>query len=488
MPITKLQHPKGLYLLGFAEAWDRISYYGIQAILVLYLTEKYLFTDYHAYALFGIYSALGFATPVLGGYIADRYLGLRESIVLGMIFIIAGNVILLTHSPSLFFIGLAFLVLGIGLFKGNAATQLGLCYKTREALRGSGFSLFYVAMNSGSIIGPILFGLSGIAVGCHLAFIASGSGMLIAAFLYCLHYRYFSQNSEPATKNMPLLKQIAAVSALLVIVFLFFVILEYPSVFSYVTEFLAFMLVVIFACLLKKSSMQERQGILVFIAFCIFTIIASAGEMQTGSSMLVFIHLQIDHDIMGHKIPSSFFASLEPMAVIGLAFFFSTLLKYLGYKKHSIAPPYMVASGVLLTGFSFLLLSLSASASKINGFNVPLYLLVLANIVMGAGELCAVPIVMSTIESLAPKHLKAFFMGIFFMAFAFSGYFAGLMAMIGDTLLHSATLKLTNTIYYRDFFGVIGLIIIFAALWALLLAHRLKQMMCAGTPASYPEK
>jgi POT family proton-dependent oligopeptide transporter len=335
-------------------------------------------------------------------------------------------------------------------------------------------------MNFGSIVGPILFGFSGVAFGCHFAFIASGLGMLVAAFLYCLHYRYFSQNSEgPSTKTISLLKQMLAVPALLLIVFLFFVIFEFPHLFSYITECLAVMLVVVFSFLLNKSSIQERRGILVFIAFCFFTIIASAGEMQTGSSMLVFIQLQIDHQIMGHKIPPSFFASLEPMAVIGLAFFFSTLLKYPGYKKHSISPPYMVALGVLLTGLSFLLLSLSASASKINGFNVPLYLLVLANIVMGAGELCAIPIVMSTIEFLAPKHLKAFFMGIFFMAFAFSGYFAGLMAMTGDSLLHSATLKLTNTVYYRDFFGIIGLIIIFGSLWAFLLAPRLKRMMHA---------
>lgn len=479
MSTTRLQHPKGLYLLGFAEAWDRISYYGIQAILILYLTEKYLFTDYHAYALFGIYSALGFATPVLGGYIADRYLGLRESILLGMLFIIAGNVILLTHSPSLFFIGLAFLVLGIGLFKGNAATQLGLCYQTKEALRSSGFSLLYVAMNLGSIVGPILFGLSGIAFGCHFAFIASGLGMLIAASLYCLHYRYFSDSTAPSARKIPLWKQIAAVSALLFIVFLLFVIFEFPHLFSYITECLAILLIAIFSFLLHKSSLQERRGIFVFIAFCIFTVIASAGEMQTGSSMLIFIHQQIDHHILGFKIPISFFASLEPLSVISLAFLFSTLLKYLGYKKHVISPPYMVALGVLLTGLSFLLLSLSASISSMNGFNAPLYLLILANIIMGAGELCAIPMVMSAIESLAPKHLKAFFMGVFFMAFAFSGYFAGLMAMIGDTFLHSSTLEFTEAVYYRDFFGIVALIILLGALCAFMLAPQLKRMMQA---------
>ena len=126
MLAMKLKHPKGLYILGFAEAWDRLSYYGIQAILVLYLANKFLFSDYQAYAAFGIYSALGFATPVLGGYIADRYLGLRCSILLGMVLIIIGNVILITNAPLPFYTGLSFLVLGIGLFKGNAATQLGL--------------------------------------------------------------------------------------------------------------------------------------------------------------------------------------------------------------------------------------------------------------------------------------------------------------------------------------------------------------------------
>ena len=474
----KLQHPKGLYILGFAEAWDRISYYGIQAILVLYLTNKFLFSDYHAYASFGIYSALGFATPVLGGYIADRYLGLRTSISLGMLLIIIGNVILMTHTILPFYTGLAFLVLGIGLFKGNAATQLGLCYQSQAIMRESGFTLFYVAMNLGSIIGPILFGLSGVVFGWHFGFLASGLGMLVAAIFYFIHYHYFAQNNNAvSTRVKSPTAQIFASFVLLFVLFVFIVAFEHPNLFASITGLGAVIIVISFIVLIRKSSTQERRGILVFIAFCIFTIMTSAGEMQTGSSMLIFIDRQVDHRIMGCNIPVAFFASLEPIAVIILAFLLSTLLKYLGYKKHTISAPFMVSLGVLLTGISFLFLALSASANAIDGFNMRLWLLVVGNIVMGAGELCSIPIVMSAIEFLAPKHLKGFFMGIYFLAFAFSGYFAGLMAMLGDTLLHKATLKLTDAIYYRDFFGVVGLMIIVTAIIAYILSPQLKRMM-----------
>ena len=274
--------------------------------------------------------------------------------------------------------------------------------------------------------------------------------------------------------------QIFASLILLFVLLVFIIVFEYPHLFASITGVGAVIIVISFIILIRKSSLQERRGILVFVAFCIFTIMTSAGEMQTGSSMLIFIDRQVDHRIMGYNVPVAFFASLEPIAVIVLAFLLSTLLKYLGYKKHTISAPFMVSLGVLLTGASFLFLALSAGVHSTGGFNTRLWLLVIANIVMGAGELCSIPIVMSAIDFLAPKHIKGFFMGIYFLAFAFSGYFAGLMAMLGDTLLHKNTLKLTDAIYYRDFFGVIGLMIIVTALIAYALSPQLKRMMHAS--------
>ena len=476
----KLQHPKGLCILGFAEAWDRISYYGIQAILVLYLTNKFLFSDYHAYAAFGIYSALGFATPVLGGYIADRYLGLRVAISLGMLFIIAGNIILMSNTILPFYTGLAFLALGIGLFKGNAATQLGLCYQKQVMLRDSGFTLFYVAMNFGSIVGPILFGLSGVAFGWHFGFLAGGLGMFVASIFYFAYYSYFGQSNSIALSSMesPFI-QIFAGLMLFFILLIFIIMFEYPDLFASVAGLGVGIIVICFAMLINKSSTQERHGIFVFIVFCIFAIVSSIGGVQTGSSMLMFIGQQVDHRIIGYNVPVAFFASLEPIAVIVIAFLFSPLLKYLGYTKHTISAPYMVSLGLLLTGISFLFLAFSAITHSTGELNVRLWLLVVANIIMGAGELCSIPIMMSVVEFLAPRHLKGFFMGVYFLAFAFSGYFAGLIDMLGDIVLHKATLRVAGAIYYRDFFGVIGLVIIATAIIAYAFSSRLKRMMYA---------
>ncbi len=475
----KLRHPTGLYILSFAEACDRISYYGIQAVLMLYVTKQFLFSDQQAYATFGLYSALGFATPVIGGYIADRYLGLRYAITLGTLLIAIGNFILIYPLPLPFYSGLACVVLGIGLLKGNASTQLGVCYKNNQTLRSGGFTLFYMAMNLGGILGPVLFGIGTATIlGWKGGFIVSGACMLLASALYLIYRKYFGQhNNTPVLSKKPQLTQFLAVAAILCLLLMFIALFQHPNIFSNIIAIMAVAMVVGFIVSMCKMAGSERQRVIVFAAFCIFTIMVAAGEMQMGSSMMLYVSRAMQHTLFGFTIPVEFFASVEPFAVIVLAFVFSAASKRLGYENKTISAPFMVALGVLLSGLAFIVLSLSASIEFVDGVNVRMWLMIFGNVLLGAGELCAIPTIMAAIEFLAPKHLKSSFMGIYFLAFAFSGYLSGLMGKVGETLLKSTLLHMSQATYYRDFFGYIGVVTLVVACVAYALAKTLKKMM-----------
>jgi POT family proton-dependent oligopeptide transporter len=473
------KHPAGLYILGIAETVDRMSYYGILSILVLYITKQFLFSNSQAYTTYGVYTALAFATPVLGGYLADRFFGLRYAIIVGMILITLGNFVLVFTPQIALYSGLSLVISGIGFFKGNATTQLGLCYRDQLGLRDSGYTLYYIGMNTGSIIGPIIFGLTALAFGSHLGFVISGISMLFAGVLYLIYGRYFAEHNNqptyrPSAKVINLIGIPAVLALLTAIIFLF----ARPAIFPMVIALLGITLIVSLLLLLKRISVVEKKRVLVFVALTLFTIIIVAGEMQTGSAIMLYINQNVNHTILNHTIPVEFFSSLEPVSVIILAFLMSILLKRLGQYQHKVSTPFMFAIGLLLNTLSFVVFAFSAGVSVWHGINLPLWLILLGNLLLGAGDLCSTPYAMAAIEFLAPAGLKGSFMGIYFLASSFSGYFSSLMDKIGITLFHS-TGKVIQANLYEHIFWLIAIITFAVTIIALLLAPQLKRMMAA---------
>src|SRR3989338_259798 len=178
------RQPKGFYILVMIEVWDRLTYYGIQSVLVIYLANRLLVSDVSAYAIYGIYSTLAFSMPILGGFLADKFLGYRYAIIVGMVLnFLAGIILVKENIPYLYF-GLATVVSGIGLLKANSASLLGTLYAERDIRKESGFTLFYMGMNVGVILGPLIYGFLAVEWGWQYAFMVGSVGAVISLIVF----------------------------------------------------------------------------------------------------------------------------------------------------------------------------------------------------------------------------------------------------------------------------------------------------------------
>ena len=182
----KSEHPRGIYILFFTEMWERFSYYGMRAILILYLVKFFKYEDEFAGQVYGAYTGLVYLTPILGGYIADRFIGFRKAILIGGVLMMCGHISLAFSSIEFFYLGLLLLILGNGFFKPNISTYLGTLYKDKPELKDSGFTIFYMGINLGGMFGPLLCGYLGEVYGWHYGFGLAGVGMLIGLIVFKL--------------------------------------------------------------------------------------------------------------------------------------------------------------------------------------------------------------------------------------------------------------------------------------------------------------
>ena len=476
--LTKNRHPIGFYILTLAETIDRMGYYGIVSVLVLYLTKQFLFSDTDAYLMFGVYTALAFATPVLGGYLADRFFGLQTALLTGMVLIILGNLLLIITTLNAFYVGLALVVLGIGFFKGNATTQLGLCYREQPALRDSGYNLYYMGMNAGNIIGPILFGFTALKFGWYLGFVVSALVMLIASVLYVFYGRYFAQhNNTPLYRRSRKTLGYVGIPLILGLLVIILILLKWPMFFSFFMGLFLVILAIGLFRLLKKLTKMERNRVLVFVLLTVWSIVIVEGEVQVGSSLTLYLDHIVNHTIAGFKIPIEFFVSLEPIAVILLAVILNPWFKYVGLKYGHAAAPSLMVLGLFLNGISFAIFGLSAEVPILwHGMNLVLGMVILGNVFLGAGDLVSTPAVMGVVEFLAPKGLQSSFMGIYFLGCSLAGYLSSLIISGGQLILHGMS-DPVHVAFYQDAFWLTACITFGVTLIAYLLAPTLKRMM-----------
>lgn len=459
-------HPRHLWILCFAELCDRLVYYGALSILVIYLTTHYSLTDARAYAIFGIYTTLGFGTPVIGGFIADRFLGLPRSIVIGGLMISAGCFSLELQQVFSFYFGLSVIICGIGLFKSTVTSQLGLLYDKDNPNKGAGYTLFYMSMNVGAIIGPIAFGYLAIGNSYHMGFLVAGIAMFISTMLFLFRYQYFSQFSNRKTGN----KIIAPLLAGLVILCLAVTeLFHYAQYFGDILlPFGAIVLCLIVFLAYSKKDKQVRLNILQLVLLTGLSIAYFACAKQSESSLLLFINRDINHSVFGLNIPPVVFASIKPMFIVAFAMLFAPLWQWY-CKKHKAPPVFiMVAIGLFLGAFSFAIFALSATASVMNGVNLPIFGVVLGLFILGIGELCIIPAVTTAVSSLAPKEYQSTFMGIWFLSTAFSGYVASIIPKLTNSEAVSKTTSFTHIFW--DIAGITATIATFACLLYLVLA------------------
>ena len=450
---------------------DRFCYYGIVTVMTLYLAKVFLFSDDHIYAISGVYSTLGFGLPVIGGFIADRLLGYRKSVILGALFIVIGNFILCLSGLTFAYMGLAFVVVGIGLFKANVTSQVGTLYPLGDDRKEGAFATFYFGMNIGALSGPIIFGSAVALWGWHAGFIFGAVGMLINLIWYTGHYRYFKQflqSEKSARFSYQLLCFVLILLAILGVMWMF----ANPQYFSDFVWVFALLMVVVLVFMAIRRNAQERRHILAFVLFVIFSIFYFSCARQVNTSLELFLDREINRHIFGFNVPTEWFASFEPICIALSLLVIAPLWRYLGEKNKHPSPHVLVIIGLFFGALSFIVFALSAMTAGMKSgveWNLPLYLLLLGYFVLGLGELAIFPTITSMVTDLAPAKLQATFMGFWLLSSAFSAYIGALMAGLSAIKTANPSVQLISFTYEQAFFKIAAIVFIVMLIALLIL-------------------
>ena len=425
-----LLQPQSLYILFFAELWERFSYYGLRVLLVLYLTSELKLNDASAYGIYGMYFTLANASTVLGGYIADRYFGHLRAIYWGSLIILAGHLILFIPSSFSLTLGLSFVIAGTGFFKANITSFLGQCYYPNDPRRDSGFTIFYMGINLGAFIAPFICGYIGRKYGWHYGFGMSGIGMLIGfIILLCnkvaltkidqrsddskLHQAYFLKFSR---------YQLIIIGTLLTIP-IFSLCLQYHEYMANFLYIFGMGVLLILLDIIFKCQREERKPLLTLMVMLPFFTAFWASFEQAGASINLFIDRHVDRHFMNYTIETTWFQSLTPLLIIILGPIFSLL--WISLRKNRIEPSISIKFVLALTqvGLSFWFLKKGVEEGLAYG-TTSMFWILLAYLFRTSGELCIAPVGLSMVTKLAPQRLTSFMMSVLFLSIAFAHFIA----------------------------------------------------------------
>jgi POT family proton-dependent oligopeptide transporter len=497
-------HPKGLYVLFATEFWERFSYYGMRAIFVLFMTNKLLFDKAYASNIYGSYTGLVYLTPLIGGYVADRYWGNRKSIFIGGLMMALGQFILFACASigeanglatSLLWTGLAFLIFGNGFFKPNISTMVGQLYpETSNAKKDSAYTIFYMGINAGAFVAPLVCGYLGENVDFKWGFLAAGIGMLISLVVfYATKDKYVvshtgeqlgvgpnklrdtapSESGKTGFSTAQLMAMVAAIVGVVAILFFVLKIDIWGSLIYGMT------LVGPLAIITDRSLTKvEKSRLSVIIIIMLFVIFFWMCFEQAGASLTFFADEQTDRRVFGWEMPASYFQSFNPIFIVLLAPIFATLWGRLGRRGIEPPAPMKQAMGLGLLALGFLFISFGATDDP----TVKVSILWLSGLYFlhTVGELFLSPIGLSMVNKLTPGRFTSLMMGIWFLAIATGNKLAGTMSSLypdpkatgPKPVFLGITIDNLHT-YFMIFVGFAGA----AAIILFLLSFKLRKMM-----------
>ena len=445
-------HPRGLSTLFFTEMWERFSYYGMRGVLILFMVDAMQtgglgMTDGKAAAIYGLYTAGVYLMAMPGGWIADRLIGAKDAVFYGGILIALGQFTLAfsTNSEVYFYAGLVLIVLGTGLLKPNVSAIVGELYPEGGARRDAGFSIFYMGINLGALIGPFICGLLGEGIAWPLAFTAAGTGMVLGLFQYRLGSGYLRGLGDAPKNDVDdragVKRTLLASFGFVVILVLAFAWLQSSGYTSFTLQQVAYatgaiivgFVILYFAYQLALGGLDQDEKKRMVVIFFLFIGAALfwSGFEQAGSSMNLFADRLTDRMIFGWEAPASWLQTVNPIFIVIFAPIFGWLWVALGSKNPSI--PMKFGIGLILLGIGFLVMAWAAVYASPDSLVNPMWLVV-TYFLHTSGELCLSPVGLSSITKLSPKRLVGQSMGIWFMGTSLGNLIAGLLAGQMDTL------------------------------------------------------
>lgn len=414
-------HPPGLYVLFFTEMWERMSYYGMRALLVLYMTD-YLFVrpdigrrvfGYDALKhglelifgplaaqplasqIYGLYTGLVYLTPVLGGLLADRVLGQRKSVIIGCVIMALGHFLMAVE--ALFFPALLCLIIGNGAFKPNVSTQVGLLYEDNDPRRDRAFAIFYVGVNVGSFLSPLICGTLGQKYGWHWGFGAAGVGMLLGLFIYAV----FGKKYLPASFDTPAVDRPARGGA------------RATTASAGLTE-------------------KERGAVLALVVLCALNVVFWAVYEQQGNTMQLWADKNTHWPtIFGWQVPSTWFQSFNPAMLIAFTPLTNLVWAWQAKRDREPSSVMKMAIGCFLLGASFVVMIIGVRGIQ-GDVKGSLLWPFFCTAMLTAGELYLSPVGLSLVTKIAPARMVSLMMGVWYMSSFFGNYLSGLIGTLWD--------------------------------------------------------
>jgi proton-dependent oligopeptide transporter, POT family len=525
-------HPKGLFYLFFAELWERFSFYGMRALLMLYMINEFFtyitdeaYREEMSFGIFAAYGSLVYATPVLGGMIADKFIGFKKSIMLGGILMALGHFCMAFYFKSdvlgfevsainhfFFYAALALLIVGNGFFKPNISTMVGRLYPEGDDRRDSGFTIFYMGINAGAFLAPLVCGWLGYEYGWHYGFGAAGIGMIagLLFFMKGMNDGVFGDNGQQPTeyidKKMYGMRTdyfFYLVAALMVPIAGFLVkynaleVLEGMHLHSALLSLLGIVILgILFKKMIELSRMEVFRLLSVLVLTLLITVFWSFFELA-GTAITLFAERNVNLTLLNASQTNA----INPGYIIFLAIPFSMMWVYLSKTQRNPTTPNKFALGILQLGLGFIVFAMSAQYMDAAG-RTPFMFLMIGYLLLTTGELFISPIGLSKVTELSPKSMTAFMMGVYFLSSSYAHYISGAIAKLTTsnesgvipepgfmtTIIEKVTgfsggysessvEGIQSLVSYTSVFTQVGVVAIGMAILAFILSPVLKKLM-----------
>ena len=539
---TFLGHPKGLFVLFFAEMWERFSYYGMRALLIFYLTKHWLFSDSQAGVIYGAYTALVYITPVLGGYLADKYLGQRKAVTYGAVLLTFGHFLMGFEgnggqdaaSLSIFWLALAFIIVGSGFLKANISVIVGQLYPRTDVRRDGAYTIFYMGINLGAFLGSLLCGYLGETYGWAYGFGAAGVGMLLGLIVFVGFKPLLLGRGEPPkalakgrewglyvvglvavglawwmVQNQGVVGTLLGTFGIALVSYVLYVAayqIPYGSLdrspkgslgffaLSSVVAIIGMLMVglgnsgmavlaaagglgmllaMVYEGFTRRS--EDRDRIFAAMFLILGSILFWALFEQAGSSLNLYTDRHVDRTIFGFEVPASVFQSVNAAYIVLLAPVFAAAWTWLGKKGLEPSAPAKFGLALMQLGAGFLVLVAGAA----NGVATPVLFIFLIYLLHTTGELCLSPVGLSAMNRLAPAHMASLIMGTWFFASATGNFAAGLIA--AATGSEKASGEGAGQQVVLDVYSQIGWIAVAVGIGVLVISPLIRKLMHLDT-------
>jgi amino acid/peptide transporter (Peptide:H+ symporter), bacterial len=466
-------HPRGLFVLFYAEMWERFSYYGMRALLILYLTKFWLFSDGSSSLIYGAYTSLVYITPVLGGYLADRWLGQRKAVLFGGVVLALGHLFMAYEglqgvtdpmvkqadpAINVFWLALSLIIVGSGFLKANISVIVGQLYPMRDTRRDAAYTIFYIGINSGAALGTILVGYLGETIGWSWGFGLAGIGMVLGMLIFVLGKPALKGNGEPPVplaKNKEMTLYGIGTASVAVIWFL----IQYVDVIQtlLIISGVAMLGYTLYEAFKLPKEPRERMFAILFL-IALNPIFWGLFE-QAGGSLSLFTDKFVDRG----GVPTSLFQSINPIYIVIFGPIFAGLWQWLGKRGLEPSAPAKFGLALIQVGLGFLVFVWGAGTGD-PAVMTSVVFVFLIYLLHTTGELCLSPVGLSAMTRLAPLHLGSFIMGAWFYMTAVGNFVAGKIGEATGGESGEMSKDVTLAIYSKIGWVTIGVAVVVLAL------------------------